>query len=113
MNVSSNKESMGKRIILFLSKSLSVKEEDINLGSRIFHDLGVDGDDAKELMDNYANEFNVSLDGFNFNQCFGPENSISMIELFLSFFKRIDQENIKELRVEDLIDAAESGSFCK
>lgn len=100
-------------MILFLSKSLSVKEGDINLGSRLFHDLGVDGDDAKELMDNYADEFNVSLDGFDFNQYFGPENPISVIDLFLSFFKRNNQENIKELKVEDLIDAAESGSFCK
>lgn len=43
--------------------------------TRLFHDLGVDGDDAVDLLTDFADRFNVDVAQFPFDEYFGPEAS--------------------------------------
>ncbi len=49
--------------------------EDLSDETRIEDDLGITGDDAYDFMEDYQNEFEVDLTGFQFNKHFGPETS--------------------------------------
>jgi acyl carrier protein len=53
----------------FCSKKLAQISEDL----RITEDLGIDGDDAQELMDSYSAHFGVDLSCFEFRDYFFDE----------------------------------------
>jgi hypothetical protein len=41
--------------------------------SRLLHDLGIDGDDAADLLRDYSTSFDVDMSGFDFDRFFGGE----------------------------------------
>ena len=65
-------------IVSFLSRELRIKKSKIHWESRVFHDFGVDGDDATELLDLYSREFQVEIDGFDFDVYFGCESALKI-----------------------------------
>jgi len=58
-------------VISFISELLSAKS--LSLETRIGEDLGVDGDDAVELLEEYSKRFSVDISNFSFDDYFGPE----------------------------------------
>lgn len=44
---------------------LAADKGDLTLETRLFADLGIDGDDARELLDSFATRFNVDMTGVN------------------------------------------------
>jgi acyl carrier protein len=60
-------------VIWFIAQKVGVRQEQVNPETRIAEDLGVDGDDAEELMDEFAESFNVDLSAFRFEEHFGGE----------------------------------------
>lgn len=105
MSVASNGD-IGERVIFFISEYLSVPKKNITMDTSLFYDLGVDGDDAREFINSYSREFGVSLNEFEFDSYFGPEQSSSVMRIFLSIFKREKLNDVKNLKVRDLVDAA-------
>jgi acyl carrier protein len=45
----------------------------VTLDAELGDDLGIDGDDAAELLGAFAEEFKVDLSAFDFDAHFGPE----------------------------------------
>lgn len=92
----------------FISTHLSVPLKKIKDNASLFHDLGVDGDDAQEFMVEYSRKFDVDIDGINFEQYFGDESSGNPLSFLTELFTKSSYKDLKRLEVMDLIKAVES-----
>ena len=54
-------------VIAFIATELSIKPAKISLEKEIGNDFGVDGDDAAEFIEAFAQRFEIDLTGFVFN----------------------------------------------
>jgi hypothetical protein len=65
------------RIIGFVAEERGMKPQRIILSSRLYHDLGMDGDDAVEFFEKFGKDFNVDLSPLreHWSEHFGPEGS--------------------------------------
>jgi hypothetical protein len=94
------------------------KKDTIQLNSRLFHDLGVDGADADNLLAAVRDTFAIDFSRFDFDRHFGPElpfNPFSWLWCFL-----FDREQLNAagtawkkvpITVADLYAAATTRSF--
>ena len=79
-------------------------------------DLGVDGMDAVELLDAFAQTFHVDMTEFQIDDYFSPEKPIGIVSLFI-MFRRLCGANpgaaaeLKPLKVRHLVDAAAQGRW--
>jgi Protein of unknown function (DUF1493) len=80
--------------------------EEVLLESRLWHDIGLRGEDAHELIEFVRCEFDVDVREFDFSAFFPTEGwSFSEIVGFLSSFPKSPK---KELTVSGLIDAVQA-----
>ncbi|MBU2714257.1 DUF1493 family protein [Zooshikella harenae] len=94
----------------FLTDWLSIrKTTKLTPSTRIFHDLGVDGDDAVELLEAYSEKFQVNLDKFSINQYFGEEAPLNPLDLVTYLLRGKLQADKKPLTIKDLLDGIEKG----
>ena len=99
-----------QELIEFLASERSIKPSKISMSSQLGRNLGVDGDDAVELMEAFAKRFNVNLTGYDHNVYFGPEAGLSIINLlFLSSSKKV--RDLKPITVAHLFRCANDGSW--
>ncbi len=75
MNARNKKDDITLQLIEFLSTQLSIPKKKIHLEDSLFHDLGIDGDDAIEVINEYSKRFDVSIANFNVDEYFGAEIS--------------------------------------
>lgn len=97
-------------VLDFLSNTLKKPKSKIHLSDSIFHDLGVDGDDAIDLIRDYSERFNVSLDDFKINDYFGSEGS-SLIHLVIELVTKRSYKSMPRLEVKDLIEGVRIGTL--
>jgi hypothetical protein len=67
--------------------------------------LGIDGDDAIDLISKFGQEFNVDMETFDFNRYFGSEGCNPFLILFPSWW----QSKFKPITIVDLVRAATLG----
>jgi hypothetical protein len=98
-----------KPVIDFLrTESGTSPKKRIDANTKIGRDLGVDGDDAEELLQAFSKKFNVNINQFPFRDYFGPETAFNPVFfLWHIFFGK----KLKELTVNDLVKAAENGTL--
>ena len=72
---------MNERLTEFVSKQTSVSAGRLTPHTRLFHDLGLDGDDAVEFFEVFEREFAVDLSGMDWNQHIEPESAGCMLPL--------------------------------
>jgi len=94
-------EEIGEMVIKFLARFLSVPPNRIHFDSSIARDFGVAGQDGMDLMEEFAREFSVAMDGFNCGDYFGSEG-LNILDLFREF---------TPLSVGDLIESARAGKW--
>lgn len=61
-----------KAVIGLISTKMQIPVDEIERTST-FRSLGIDGDDAAELMQEYADTFEVDMSGFKGSDYYGPE----------------------------------------
>src|SRR5438067_2263147 len=66
-------ESLTSEVIHFVAQKTGITSERITAETTLFGDLGVDGDDARELFRAFSEQFHVNLSGFQFARHFGNE----------------------------------------
>lgn len=66
-------DELETEILEFVAKETGFNSKKLNLDSRLFHDLGMDGIDGIELIEALKEKFNVNLDGIDYTRHFGPE----------------------------------------
>jgi len=54
--------SLQERVLAFVSEQTGVKREKIRLETTLSHDLGIEGDDARELFEEFGRRFAVDLE---------------------------------------------------
>lgn len=59
--------------LLSFVRAETLTRRQITLATDIARDLGVDGDDAREFVRRFADQFNVDMSEFDFNMYFGRE----------------------------------------
>ena len=93
-------------VIRFVAEETGVEPSRITAATRLGEDLGVDGDDATDLMAAFASRFSVDLGEFDHSLHFGPEAGWSPFSVFRVF---TDQEDLQPVTVGQMAEAAEKG----
>ncbi|GAB5536960.1 MAG: hypothetical protein Rubg2KO_32090 [Rubricoccaceae bacterium] len=76
-------EDLIAEIQCFVAEFINVPIERVYPSTRLSEDLGVDGDDADELMDAFAEQFGVDLTDFRHNEHFGDEGCLQFSTVLL------------------------------
>jgi acyl carrier protein len=90
------------RVIAILERRCSIKPERLRGDTIINKDLGVDGDDAVDLLKAIQGEFDINVSDFEFSKYFGPE-SIGIIQM-IKHLVRGQRPKFDSLSVHDLAD---------
>ncbi|MBX9879871.1 MAG: DUF1493 family protein [Candidatus Obscuribacterales bacterium] len=120
---SNSEEALIERVKAFLEIEVNANRAELTSATRLFHDLGVTGDEASDLLVHFQKEFNVDIKDFSFDDHFTWEvpllwpivpfywplllNSSFRKQVFRSR-KRTDSMLIP-LTVADLANAAKTG----
>jgi hypothetical protein len=98
--------SVFEQIVALISRRTGIPAAEVRLNARLLHDLGITGDDAEELLDEFAGLFEVDMEEFSFDEYFTDEPSVLHLCWVLGVKKRPIWENKKELTVSELLEAA-------
>ena len=66
---------MAHRVLDFVVRASGARPGSVHLETTLAEDLGLDGDDADQFLESYAQEFRVDFHGFDFHEHFGNEGS--------------------------------------
>lgn len=95
----------------FVAEITGVKQERLTEATRLGHDLGVDGEDAAELIQAFVQRFQVDMSEFNFDSHFGPEAGFNPITYLIGrVFRRHEIETVP-VTIADLAEAATTGKW--
>jgi hypothetical protein len=95
-----------QQILEMVARRSGVQVGSICLETRLLHDLGIDGDDAEEFIDEFARVYGVDMAGFKFLDHFGPELWWRFVPTF--FGRRPKDYALKRpIAVEDLVRSVE------
>ena len=98
-----------QEVIHLVAEQTGVSPSRITASTRIGEDLGVDGDDASDLLTAFASRFHVDLAGFEFARHFGPEAGWSPFYALYCLFT--GRGRLEPVTVEQLADAAQRGAW--
>jgi hypothetical protein len=93
-------------VIAFVAAELNEKEERLRLTTRLWHDLGVDGDDADEFMQAFAERFAVDLTGFEFERHFSDDGGLNPLAYLWTKWRNPSRLKRVPITLEDLVEAA-------
>jgi hypothetical protein len=96
-----------QRVNEFVATRTGVKLGEIRPESRLFHDLGICGDDAALLVNEFARNFEVDLSGFEFARFFRGEPHL----LKLWKFQNSTADDLLPLTLGDLYRWASEKRF--
>jgi len=104
-----SEETIFNQIREFIASKRGIKSSKISVNSKLYHDLGLDGDDALEFFESFSCIFCVDISEFYLDNHFGSEYSapIRLILRKLPFIKRYIKE-YEPITVADLINAVKS-----
>lgn len=110
--MNATRSELETHIIRFLRERTGARKTEITGSTELFRDLGVDGDDARELLGAFEQEFRVNMSGCKFDSFFGPEAGTTPITLIKSMTSsRRDRTLLRPITVDNLIEAAEAGEW--
>jgi acyl carrier protein len=99
--------TVAEEVIALVAKKTGRPEGSIT-PEKTFYQLGIDGDDAVELIDELCRRYQVPAEKVDLNKYIGPEGGglVNHI-LYAVSRKNKSSEERKELRISDLIKTAE------
>jgi len=89
----------------FLHEQWRVSPSQISPSTRLLHDLGIDADDAEEILMAFAQRFHVDFSSLAFTRHFGSEFDAGGRWLIRKLFGS-DSVRLAPITIQDLIDAA-------
>lgn len=109
------------RVIDFVAHHACARREQLTPDTTLFGDLGMDGQDGWEFMEDFGEEFDVDLSRFRADRHFGPEGLpvwAPLSWLFCLPFQLVrkpaspeERAGLQPIRIRDLINAAEQKSW--
>ncbi len=98
-------------VVAFVAQNCGVATQAVSRDTRLQVDLGVDGADAAELMEEFANRFRVDLSEFEFDRHFSPEAGFNPIVWLYYRLVKPQALRFESVSVHDLVDAARNGKW--
>ncbi len=92
-----------------VARKAGIAPESIRPTTRLFHDLGIYGDDADELIEDFARVFAVDVSTFPFSAYFDHEGAWPWP--FVRFLRERGAAEKKPLTVNDLVSAVKVGAL--
>jgi acyl carrier protein len=102
-------ESLADQVKRLIATRMAVRVEQLSADTRLLQDIGADGADGWELMEEFGERFGVDLSEFEPGLHFGPEGD-PLTGLVASLF-RPRWARFIPITVEDLVQAARSGKW--
>jgi len=98
-------------VIELVSDFTGFPKNEINAKTRLGEDLGIDGQDAYDFIEQFSETFNVDMQNFCFDVHFGPEASFDPFSyLYFLLFNRKKIQMIP-VTIEHLVKCAKSGKW--
>jgi acyl carrier protein len=108
------------RVKAFVARERATNFDDLNLDSTLFGDLGTDGADGWELIEDFGKEFDVDLSGFDPAKHFGPECGADLGTLIVWFVEEVLRRRdphevwgLNPITIRDLVKSAEKKQWIK
>jgi acyl carrier protein len=95
----------------FLAAHRRVDPAKLSPQTRLFEDLGCDGDAAADLLLAYSRAFGVSLDTFDITCCFGPEAAFNPVLFVFRKIVRTHSSRHVSLTIDHLAEGARTGKL--
>ena len=96
-----------------ISKEWSVKLENLSVETRLWHDLGMDGDDGWEFIEVFSKHFQIDMSDFEFDLYFGPESGADPITLLYFLIFKSKRPKRVPITVKDLVNSAKYKRWIK
>jgi acyl carrier protein len=97
------------RALKLIAEKVAMDPNQISMDSRLLHDLGIDGDDATELLWDISQICGVDISGFGAAQYFRGEPTLLSLFWFLPSQKRNRIRGKRSITVGKLVEAAKTG----
>ena len=109
-------QSLYDRVVAFVAKERAVRADRLTPETTLFGDLGTDGDDGIELLEDFAREFQVEMSGCDASRYFGSEGLppwFLICWIILAFRRGTSEERarLQPIRIADLVRSAELGRW--
>jgi hypothetical protein len=110
-------QSLYDRVVAFVAKERAVRADRLQPETTLFGDLGTDGDDGIELLEDFAREFSVDMNECDPSRYFGPEAGVPLLFplywIILAFRRGTPEEKarLEPIRIADLVRSAELGHW--
>ena len=102
-----------EQVKLFVAQQTEFKIDKISLSTELGKDLGIDGDDAVELLENFSEKFQVDLSTFEFDKYFGMESGLNPVMWLISMLFGSSVYDLEPLTIQDLVDSAKAKRWLK
>ena len=109
LKINNPDDELKTNVLNLIEKLTKIKSCNLSLEMSLFHDLGLDGEDAMQLIQEYSKEFNVDIQDFCFDEYFGNEGAISPFGLITMMFSNRLKVDKKRLSINDLVQSANKG----
>ena len=95
-----------EKVRAYLAQHEGVNEVKLRPETRLIEDIGMDGTDAEEFMENFGREFDIDMSKFDFDIYFFPENENIFRTIYMNLFDR-DKLSRTVVTLQNLTDIAE------
>jgi len=94
----------------YLCERWGVRPDEMTPCSRLLHDLGMDGDDAEEVLSDFAMRFHVDMSSLAFSEHFGTELGAGLRWMVR---KTLGGKALRKapITIRDLVESANHGSW--
>ena len=104
------------RLVVFVGDFTGVPHDSISQNTTLYGDLGIDGDDAVDLIADLKREFSIDFSDFLFDRHFGTEGltPFAFVQWFTYAIRTGTPEaraGLSPIRICDLVDAAQTGKW--
>jgi acyl carrier protein len=99
--------STEQEVIALVAKKTGRPESGIT-PEKTFYQLGIDGDDAVELIDDLCKRYQVPVEGIDLRKYIGPESGFGLLSHIFNAARGKGTAERKDLKIGDLIKTAET-----
>jgi hypothetical protein len=103
-------DALTERVFDIVEHHTAVVRAKLSLETDLFGDLGVDGDDGRELLRWLGEQFVINLEAVEMGRHFGPEAAFNPFAMLFPSWWRWHRERVP-IRIRDLVGAAEAGKW--
>ena len=104
-------QSIEMEVKELVAKHLAVRCDQLTLDTRLLHDVGADGADGWELIEELGKRFGVDLSEFRPGLHFGPEAGCNPVLALIALAFRPHWSKFIPITIRDMVEAAQSGKW--